>query len=107
MKKINILCVEDGSVDVESLEDEGLHDGKVLIYRQGATPPFVLKLKTDDGEFKSEQSKVAVEKLEELFKKVRQVVIVTDVDNTDYSTITLWGLKEIIKPMIKELKGEK
>ena len=63
MKEINILCVEDGSVDVESLENEGLHDGKVVIYRQGANPPFVLKLKTDDGEFKSEQNKVAVEKL--------------------------------------------
>lgn len=52
MKEINILCVEDGSVDVESLENEGLHDGKVIIYRQGANPPFVLKLKTDDEEEK-------------------------------------------------------
>ena len=66
MKEINILCVEDGSVDVERLEEEGLHDRKVLIYRQGANPPFVLKLKTDDEQLKSEQNKVAVDKLEEL-----------------------------------------
>lgn len=95
MKEINILCVEDGSVDVESLKDEGLHDGKVLIYRQGATPPFVLKLKTDDGEFKSEQNKVAVEKLEELKLKLRKL---------EFQQISTF---ETINLMIKELKGEK
>ena len=30
-------------VDIDDLE-EGLHDGKVLVYRQGATPPFVLEI---------------------------------------------------------------
>jgi hypothetical protein len=43
MDKINLLCVEDGSVDIDSLE-EGLHDGKVVVYRQGAKPPFVLEI---------------------------------------------------------------
>ena len=43
MDKINLLCVEDGSVDIDDLE-EGLHDGKVVVYRQGATPPFVLEI---------------------------------------------------------------
>lgn len=33
------LLVEDGSVDVDSLENEGLTPGKVLIYRQGAEKP--------------------------------------------------------------------
>lgn len=41
-KKISILCVEDGSVDIDDLEN--LEDGKVLIYRQGSKPPFVLEL---------------------------------------------------------------
>jgi len=98
MKEINILCVEDGSVDVERLEQEGLHDGKVVIYRQGANPPFVLKLKTDDGELKSEQNKVAVEKLEEL-------------QHYQHPTNTLclpscWVIDKV-NEMIKELKGEK
>lgn len=34
----NIL-VEDGSVDIEVLEEEGLGAGKVLVYRQGANVP--------------------------------------------------------------------
>ena len=33
------LLVEDGSVDVDSLEGEGLTPGKVLVYRQGAEKP--------------------------------------------------------------------
>lgn len=43
-KGINILCVEDGSVDLDELKESGLKDGQILVYRQGATPPFVLKL---------------------------------------------------------------
>lgn len=34
-----ILCVEDGSVDVDELADEGIYPGKVIIYRQGAQVP--------------------------------------------------------------------
>lgn len=41
---MKILCVEDGSVDLNTLEEEPLRDGKVLVYREGATPPFVLEL---------------------------------------------------------------
>ena len=43
MEKINLLCVEDGSVDINALK-EGLHDGKVVVYRQGTKPPFVLEI---------------------------------------------------------------
>ena len=46
-KKISILCVEDGSVDLDELEESGLQDGKILVYRQGATPPYVLTMETD------------------------------------------------------------
>ena len=41
---MKILCVEDGSVDLNALEKEPLRDGSVLVYRQGATPPYVLEL---------------------------------------------------------------
>ena len=41
---MKILCVEDGSVDLNVLEEESLRDGKVLVYRQGATPPYVVEL---------------------------------------------------------------
>lgn len=41
---MKILCVEDGSVDIEKIENNGLKDGQVLVYRQGARVPFVLEL---------------------------------------------------------------
>lgn len=43
---MKILCVEDGSVDLNTLE-EPLRDNKVLVYRRGATPPYVLELNYD------------------------------------------------------------
>jgi len=39
---MGILTVEDGSVDINNLEEEGLSPGKVLVYRQGANPPKIL-----------------------------------------------------------------
>ena len=46
---MKILCVEDGSVDLDAPEKEPLRNGKVLVYRQGATPPYVVEL-TDTNE---------------------------------------------------------
>ncbi len=40
---LGVLSVEDGSVDLENLEDEGLCPGKVLVYRQGASEPKYLE----------------------------------------------------------------
>ena len=34
-----MVIVEDGSIDVDSLEEEGLVPGKILVYRQGANTP--------------------------------------------------------------------
>lgn len=39
---MGVLTVEDGSVDVENLQEEGLSPGKVLIYRQGSEPPKIM-----------------------------------------------------------------
>ncbi|MBR2221050.1 MAG: hypothetical protein IJ975_02825 [Clostridia bacterium] len=36
---MGVLTIEDGSVDVDALEEEGLCPGKVLVYRQGANKP--------------------------------------------------------------------
>lgn len=41
-----IMLVEDGSVDLDNLEDEGLAPGKVIIYRQGSMPPNLLQQST-------------------------------------------------------------
>ena len=40
---LGVLSVEDGSVDLDNLEDEGLCPGKVLVYRQGSKQPKYLE----------------------------------------------------------------
>lgn len=36
---MGVLCVEDGSVDVDELKNDGINGGKVIVYRQGANAP--------------------------------------------------------------------
>ena len=40
---MNVLAVEDGSVDTDALEIEGLSPGKVLVYRQGSKTPEIMQ----------------------------------------------------------------
>lgn len=40
---MGVLTVEDGSVDVDDLSSDGLEPGKVLVYRQGSTPPEMME----------------------------------------------------------------
>lgn len=49
------IAVEDGSVDVEELIDDGLTPGKVLVYRQGGNPPEMLSLGSVPSEFSDEE----------------------------------------------------
>ena len=44
---MKILCVEDGSVDVDNLENES-KDGGLLVYRHGAEKPYVLEISSPD-----------------------------------------------------------
>jgi len=58
---MGILSVEDGSVDIESLEVEGLSPGKVLVYRQGSTPPKILDTNNMPSAFENEEAKLLEE----------------------------------------------
>ncbi len=40
---MGVMAVEDGSVNLDALEDEGLAPGRVLVYRQGSTPPVMMQ----------------------------------------------------------------
>lgn len=53
-----VLAVEDGSVDIENLEDEGLAPGKILVYRNGSNPPEFLNPGTIPAEFEKEEEKL-------------------------------------------------
>ena len=58
---MGVLAVEDGSVDTENLEEEGLSPGKVLIYRQGANPPTLLNPGNVPNDFSYEEEKLLSE----------------------------------------------
>ena len=51
-----ILTVEDGSVDIDNLEDEGLAPGKILVYRNGSTPPKFMSPGTIPAELEKEEA---------------------------------------------------
>lgn len=55
---MGVLAVEDGSVDTDNLEEEGLSPGKVLIYRQGSTPPIMMNAGQVPTEFSREEEKL-------------------------------------------------
>ena len=40
----NIIYVEDGSVDVDALEEQFGNDTGIIVYRQGAVKPEILQL---------------------------------------------------------------
>ena len=43
---LGLMIVEDGSIDLYNLEEEGLAPGKIIVYRQGSEPPKLLQQST-------------------------------------------------------------
>ncbi len=58
---MGVLAVEDGSLDIENLEEEGLSPGKVLVYRQGATLPKLLENENIPSSFDTEEERLMEE----------------------------------------------
>ncbi|MDE7209119.1 MAG: hypothetical protein K2O31_04480 [Clostridia bacterium] len=58
---MGVLSIEDGSVDTDNLEEEGLSPGKVLIYRQGSTPPKLLESGRVPVDFQYEEERILSE----------------------------------------------
>ncbi len=55
---MGVLAVEDGSVDTDVLEEEGLPPGKILVYRQGSNPPVMMNAGQVPTEFGREEEKL-------------------------------------------------
>lgn len=55
---MGVLAAEDGSVDTDELAEEGLPPGKVLVYRQGATPPQMLGADSLPSDFHDEEERL-------------------------------------------------
>ncbi len=58
---MGILTVEDGSVDTDNLEEEGLSPGKILVYRQGANKPSMMDNGSVPMDFASEEDRLLEE----------------------------------------------
>lgn len=53
-----VVAVEEGSVDLDSLEADGLAPGKVIVYRQGMNPPAWLNSGTFPAELEREEERL-------------------------------------------------
>ena len=58
---LNVLAVEDGSVDTDALEVEGLSPGKVLVYRQGSKSPEIMQNPKMTIDFDEEENRLLSE----------------------------------------------
>lgn len=55
---MGVLAVEDGSIDTDMLEEEGLSPGKILIYRQGSLPPQMVQMGRVPTDFNQEEERL-------------------------------------------------
>ncbi len=80
---LGVLSVEDGSIDLDDLEEEGLAPGKVLVYRQGASEPHYLSGENIPSGFADEE-----EKLLDEFNKISGV---SDKFGSDFARTNISG----------------
>lgn len=55
---MGVLTVEDGSIDVDNLAEEGLSPGKILVYRQGSKAPEIMSDSALPPDFDKEEDKL-------------------------------------------------
>lgn len=89
---MGMLAVEEGSTDTDELLEDGLAPGKVLVYRQGATPPEMLTLGTVPSEFTEEE-----ERLEREFARISGTNDITQNASVFSSVTSATGLQLIIE----------
>lgn len=58
---MGVVAVEDGSVDTDELAEEGLSPGKIIVYRQGATPPALMGTGTMPTDLNREEDRLLSE----------------------------------------------
>ncbi|MBP5372887.1 MAG: hypothetical protein J6Y44_01725 [Clostridia bacterium] len=58
---VGVLTVEEGSVDTDALSEEGLQPGKIIVYRQGSTPPREMAAQSVPLDFTYEEERLSNE----------------------------------------------
>ena len=123
---MGVLAVEDGSIDKDVLEEEGLAPGKVLVYRQGSEPPRMMDPGRIPTDFINEEERllsefVTVSGVSELSKYSQTyasmsgtaISLLVEQDNTRLAS-TSGSLRECVKQVcyfilraFKQFAGEK
>ncbi len=58
---VGVLMVEDGSVDIDNIEEEGIAPGKVIVYRQGSNMPVMVNMGGVPSDFRDEEDRLLAE----------------------------------------------
>ena len=95
---MNVLAVEDGSVDTDELEIEGLSPGKVLVYRQGSKIPEIMQNPKLNLDFESEEERLLQE-----FKSVSGVSDMMSESNAQYTNMSGVALQLLAEQDISRL----
>lgn len=80
---MGIMSVEDGSIDLDDLENDGLKPGKILVYRQGSNPPEMMDETTLPQGFSDEEDK--------LLNEFVVISGVSDVSSSQYNSKLMSG----------------
>lgn len=62
------IVVEDGSIDIDSLAEDGLAPGKIIVYRQGSLPPTISYIDPKALEIINEQCKAIYNEMLEIVR---------------------------------------
>lgn len=111
---MGVLAVEDGSIDFENLEEEGLAPGKVIVYRQGSNPPTMVNFGDVPSEFIQEENKILEEftvlsgvselsKYSQTFGNMsgKAIQLLVDQDDTRIST-TASNIRNALKELYRQ-----
>ncbi len=55
---MGVVAVEDGSIDTDELAEEGLSPGKIIVYRQGSTPPSLMGMGAIPSDLSREEERL-------------------------------------------------
>lgn len=80
---MGVLTVEDGSIDLDGLEEDGLCPGKILVYRQGSASPKYMDNENIPYNFIAEE--------QALLKEFSTISGITDISTENYITKGLSG----------------
>ena len=87
-----VLAVEDGSVDTDLLEEEGLAPGKIVVYRQGSNPPVLMSAGSVPQEFRDEEDRLLSE-----FQSISGISNLLNVSGATLSAISGYALSLLLE----------